>query len=79
MRIRPRLTWHARRAGGIAVGLSLHFPVSVCSDIQELEGHEEEHWKCVTFGIGLIVLSIYFDFEYGRYRRATWLDYEKRS
>lgn len=70
MKLRVRFTWHARRSGGLIIGLRLTFPVSVCERVQELEGTEEEHWKVVTFGLCLLVATVSFDFEYGHYRET---------
>lgn len=79
MAIKFRWRWNARRAGGLALGLWFHFPMSLCDTVQELEGTEEEHWQCVTFVVGLIVLSVYLDFEYGHFRTERWREMEPKE
>ena len=49
-----------RRAGGIAIGLIVHFPVTLVTE------DSTETWRSFTVVIGLVAWKLSFDVEYGR-------------
>lgn len=60
----------ARRAGGLNVGASLHFPVSI-SDPHKFGENDygTQHHSCVTLIVGLLLWQLTFYFRYGFERR----------
>lgn len=74
--LKPRFQRTARSGGGLFLGVTFHFPVSICEHVAELEGSEEEHYKRVSLVVGLIFCRIWFDLTYGHERRASWMEME---
>ena len=54
MTLKSRITWHARKAGGLFLGARLTFPASVIYD----EGSVRTTWQ---LGVGLLVATWHID------------------
>lgn len=54
VRLRLWWQWHARRAGGLCLGLRYHFPCSIVED-------DETRWTQVSLSIGLICATLHLD------------------
>jgi hypothetical protein len=52
--LKSRITWHARKAGGLFLGARLHFPASVIYD----DGSVRPTWQ---LGIGLLLATWHID------------------
>jgi len=53
--------WHCKKAGGLLLGIRLHFPVS----IYDSEAFASKHtYTCLRLTLGLLVISINLDIKY---------------
>ena len=64
MRVEVTCSRCARRAGGLVVGLTINFPVSVVTAVKlgEIDAHED----CIGISFGLIAWRLRFDLFYNR-------------
>lgn len=61
MRVAVRFRWHARKAGGLFLGLRVSFPVRVLYGVDTFGGIEADYFPVQ---LGLLVMSIEADFFY---------------
>jgi hypothetical protein len=69
-RIAVRATWHARRAGGLFLGLRLSFPTSVLFNNGEVR-------SVIHFCVGLLVFTIDIEFR-GKIKENLYQDSQMR-
>ncbi len=63
MKIRPSARWTARRAGGLFLGLRIHFFAGLCDPSQ----CPMIHWRRVGAAIGFGPFTINLDFDWGHH------------
>lgn len=63
MKIQPAFKLTARRAGGLFLGLRLHFPCSLV----EYDRSPAVHWRRIDISVGLIFWTLYTSIDYGHH------------
>lgn len=54
--------WHCRRAGGLFLGLRLHFPCSVCPAAEPNNSQYQYH--VIVLRLGLLLATVNVEFKY---------------
>lgn len=59
MKINCSGSYHARKSGGLFLGIRAHFPITLCDD-----NNHNYIWRNVSLNIGLIVYTVNIEINY---------------